>query len=144
MNFICIFGLDIDFQVYFPNYFICTENQQCTTPNNLDGNCIVLQQCGPLYSLLSGGTPTMEQRAFLRNSQCGRQGNSILVCCPPKPFTMADLPQTCGEQVEDKVFGGEETNINELPWYVSNLLIEIVGIFLPLIDQNLFALIFDQ
>lgn len=69
--------------------------------------------------MLSGGTNlSTEQRTFLRKSQCGREGNNPLVCCP-NTFKIEDLPPNkfCGVQVSDKIVGGSETAINEFPWY---------------------------
>lgn len=102
---------------FYYHVFFFAENA-CKTPDNWDGRCIVLQQCRPLYSLLQG-TLTNDQRTFLRSSQCGREGSKPLVCCP-NTFTEEDLPSNkhCGVQVSDKIVGGEDTSINELPWYV--------------------------
>lgn len=95
-------------------FFLIRTESACKTPDNYDGNCIVLQQCNSLYKMLRTELTT-QQRNFLRSSQCGRQGNTVLVCCPTT-FTLADLPETCGEQIEDKIVGGEETNLVEFPW----------------------------
>lgn len=111
----------------------------CKTPDNLNGDCIALQQCRPLYKLVRINITT-EQRTLLRSSQCGRNGDTILVCCP-NTFTVNDLPSTqyCGKQVGNKLAGGPETSIYEFPWY------ELIGIIsnqsvhlFNLISGNLF------
>lgn len=110
---------------------ICIENS-CKTPDNWDGKCIVLQQCRPLYNLLlQGSMITMEQRTFLRNSQCGRQGSNPLVCCP-NTFTIDDLPSNklCGVQVSDKIVGGDETSINDFPWYAFNQSMNLLNLYI--------------
>lgn len=102
---------------------IRTENP-CKTPDNFNGTCVAVKQCRPISRVLKTDLST-EQRNFLRNSQCGREGDDILVCCP-NSFTIEDLPSTkyCGTQVADKIVGGGETSINEYPWYESNLKIK--------------------
>lgn len=60
------------FQVFFYRMKTCllfTENQ-CQTPNGLSGNCIPLQQCTSLYSLISSSITTAN-RKLLQNSKCG-------------------------------------------------------------------------
>lgn len=50
----------------------------CTTPDNLNGTCVKLQQCASLFSLLT--PPVSEKsRQFLRQSQCGLEGWNPLV-----------------------------------------------------------------
>ena len=103
-------------------FFIIIINNlesSCKTPDDKDGDCIVLQECDSLYKLLKGSVTT-EQRIFLKKSQCGRDHGKIFVCCPVRgnQFTIDDLPSndTCGITVPDKIYGGHKTSINEFPW----------------------------
>lgn len=60
------------FKFFFYRMKTCllfTENQ-CQTPNGLSGNCIPLQQCTSLYSLISSSITTAN-RKLLQNSKCG-------------------------------------------------------------------------
>lgn len=80
-----------------------------------------------------------ETRSFLKKSQCGFLNRVPYVCCsknvqpirlsipaPQKPMPnwykklKAKLPQSpqCGRDVQDRIFGGKETDIDEFPWMV--------------------------
>lgn len=69
---------------------------------------------------------------FLRQSQCGFNGFSPLVCCPETtllrpaavrseklvlPKSVLPKPPTCGNDLEDRIFGGTKTSIFEFPWF---------------------------
>lgn len=103
----------------------------CKTPNNWNGTCIALQQCRPLYSLLTERNLSEELRDFLKQSKCGFKDDKPLVCCP-NTLTPDDLPSSennmCGVQVTDKIVGGEQTSITEFPWYVYDIIDEIIEI----------------
>lgn len=59
--------------------FSFTENS-CRTPNRLNGNCISLRQCQPLYNLIANSQEVSDaDREFLRQSQCGYEGRNPLV-----------------------------------------------------------------
>lgn len=64
----------------------------------------------------TGGPLTTERRNFFRKSQCGVDGKNPLVCCP-NTFTVNDLPKSCGKTITDKIYGGENVDLNEFPWY---------------------------
>lgn len=64
-------------------WFSIRTDSICKTPDNRDGDCTILQQCDPLFRLSLIG-PTTEQQTFLRNSQCGRDGENVFVCCSNK------------------------------------------------------------
>jgi len=73
---------------------------------------------------------------FLRNSQCGFRGNSILVCCPVSTVTTSGpvppvevpvdvsnhsnlvlLPRNiCGPVFGDRIYNGKKTSPFEFPW----------------------------
>ncbi|XP_044728002.1 uncharacterized protein LOC123291691 [Chrysoperla carnea] len=116
-----------------------TAGGGCTTPNNINGRCIELKTCDPLYQVLTKRPLTTENRELLRKSQCGVIGRQPLVCCPPTvaTTTTTELPvpnietgndiaprsnllppySECGSsQNDDKILGGEPTTITEFPW----------------------------
>lgn len=115
----------MNFHFFLLSPSIDIENP-CTTPDNWNGKCIVLQQCRPLYKTIMRGNLSPQQRNFLRNSQCGRDGANVLVCCP-NTFTIKDLPEVCGVQnPANRIFGGIETKRAEYPWYELNLSVESI------------------
>ena len=48
---------------------ISGEDDECTTPHNVEGECIPLRQCEPVMSLLRGGM-TQQKMAYIRHSMC--------------------------------------------------------------------------
>lgn len=68
-----------------------------------------MQECRPIYRILRRDLPE-EYRDFLIKSQCGRDGNKVIVCCP-NTFTIDDLPEECGVEAGDRIVGGEETSV---------------------------------
>ncbi|CAO1309917.1 unnamed protein product [Diamesa hyperborea] len=89
----------------------------CTTPDNVNGECIDLKNCSPLLKVYRSyaATKSPKDRLFLQQSQCKTQ--QITVCCPIE--TKANLLPTapyCGISVSDKIFGGTKTKLNEFPW----------------------------
>lgn len=83
---------------------------------------------------------TPEGVQFLRNSQCGFEGNDPKVCCPiannQTPSTTSEepnqpgprytninlenplLPDDCGRDISLRIVGGERADIDEFPWMV--------------------------
>jgi len=101
----------------------------CKTPDYEDGSCIDLRQCSHLFQLLQKNPLLQEDRIYLSRSQCGYYNRSPLVCCGPeanKPivnpnpsrFDASRLPQpgVCGNQLSDRIIGGEVTKLDEFPW----------------------------
>lgn len=119
-NLLQILATNTFFQILIVSSLIRTENP-CKTPDNFNGTCIAVKQCRPISRLMQTEL-SMERRNFWRSSQCDGDGDGIFVCCP-NAFTVDDLPSTkyCGTQVADKIIGGEETSLNEFPWYEPNL-----------------------
>ena len=48
---------------------ISGEDDECTTPHNVEGECVPLRQCEPVMSLLRGGM-TQQKMAYIRRSMC--------------------------------------------------------------------------
>lgn len=64
----------------------------------------------------------MEDKEYLTRSQCGYRDEQPLVCCTKlseKPLNkLLPYPGECGQDLEDRIYGGTETKINEFPWMV--------------------------
>lgn len=58
------------------------SNNECFTPNDLNGECINIRQCPPLLTLLDTQRKNATVAAFLRQSSCGYVGRDPKVCCP--------------------------------------------------------------
>lgn len=112
-------------------------NQPCRNPNNQNGVCIAFRSCNSLVGMLQADPYNQRVREFLRQSQCGFVGSEPYVCCPsnapsqatnppvrppPTPAitqgSASKLPKApdCGVDAGDRIFGGEETKIDEFPW----------------------------
>ncbi|XP_029050777.1 CLIP domain-containing serine protease 2-like [Osmia bicornis bicornis] len=118
--------------------FAQNEGQSnCTSPNGVVGWCIGLRQCPQLLTILQSSPP--ETIEFLRQSQCGFDDNDPRVCCPIQnenadlsggadgakeanlQFDLSNntlLPSDCGKDLshDQRVVGGEHTDIDEFPW----------------------------
>lgn len=124
---------------------MCTDTsaqERCFMPNNVNGNCINIQNCDPIIRALQNQNKplTQEMIDFLKAFQCGFDGNNPKVCCPiqstPNPTpprnTTMEIPEfpnvsnhpnlrmfnisLCGQSVETKIVGGEATGILSYPW----------------------------
>lgn len=61
------------------------------------GQCVAIQECKELLSLLKQKPLQPETIAFLRKSQCGFDGRIPKVCCPNSPFVIPrPIPVTTG------------------------------------------------
>ncbi|CAH1710302.1 venom protease [Aphis gossypii] len=58
------------------------SNNECFTPNDLNGSCINIKSCPPLRTLLETQRTNSTVVTFLRNSMCGYEGKDPKVCCP--------------------------------------------------------------
>jgi len=92
-----------------------------------------LGDCKHLYDLLLSDKIN-ERIQFLANSQCGldttqtKLDRKVLVCCPNKfdsePLDEVEatsgniLPRAgiCGQVLYNRIYGGNETQIDEYPW----------------------------
>ncbi|KAF4532182.1 hypothetical protein B566_EDAN002244 [Ephemera danica] len=107
----------------------------CQTPDNQAGTCVVLSDCGPMWSALLqrrrviNNYPAVE---YLRRSQCGFVGNSPVICCPKEDIAkgvsaggseaikdhpgVSLLPKSCGHALTDYIVGGSVAQLGEHPW----------------------------
>lgn len=108
----------------------------CVNPNKVSGLCRPFRSCQSLVDILQKNPNDQQFINFLRQSQCGYSGSDPNVCCPntaiptPEPITQnrggpvapgSKLPKApdCGiDTFTDKIFGGEETKVDEYTWLV--------------------------
>lgn len=96
----------------------------CTTPNDLNGTCKPIASCPSLNKLFKTSPQTMTSQQFLSSSRC--EGSSTNFCCPnevledeaKKLKEILSQPPACGQDAPNRIFGGQETEINEFPWTV--------------------------
>ncbi|XP_076762223.1 CLIP domain-containing serine protease HP8-like [Xylocopa sonorina] len=117
----------------------------CATPDNAVGFCIGLRECPKLLNILQTRPLKPEAIDFLRESQCGFDGNDPRVCCPvqngknpvdpggnSKPtessvqrndndlqYDLSNnplLPTDCGKDLTNRIIGGDRTDLDEFPW----------------------------
>ncbi|XP_015171014.1 PREDICTED: uncharacterized protein LOC107063621 [Polistes dominula] len=69
------------------------QSFDCTTPNGVAGSCINIRQCIPLIKLLQNRPLLPESENYLRQSQCGFEGQNPRVCCPAGS-NQIDLPSS--------------------------------------------------
>ncbi|KAG5671086.1 hypothetical protein PVAND_001300 [Polypedilum vanderplanki] len=122
-------------------FVFCFDNvllqRHCYTPDQFAGTCIELSKCEPLSSLRKKTPYTHEDRMFLSLSVCGFVRSNPLVCCseesnyPQKsllkpqeinlePATKSSNvlpePAECASALEERIFGGMETKVDEFPF----------------------------
>lgn len=121
------------------------ENKPCKDPSNNSGTCIKFKSCPRLLAMIEQKPLSPTNRQFLKASQCGFKDESAYVCCSddleiattaspiidePKNETIKHTewykkliknfpsPSECGLDVQDRIFGGIQTEIDEYPWTV--------------------------
>jgi len=91
----------------------------CVTPNGENAFCVLLDSCKVIKDAIATGDETA--RKFARDSEC-KTGRVPFVCCGSTALPiqeMSKLPHKsqCGFQITDeRVFGGQLTEIGEFPW----------------------------
>jgi hypothetical protein len=113
----------------------------CSTPQQLPGECIRLTSCEPLAALIRKKPLTYQNRVFLRQSQCDYIDGHPWVCCPIvnevqvttrrySAYSSANSlnevskllkagESVCGKpfrSIEDRIYGGDETTLGKFPW----------------------------
>ncbi|CRL07282.1 CLUMA_CG020261, isoform A [Clunio marinus] len=106
---------------------------KCYTPDQYRGDCVYFKSCPSLLEIYNRRPPSNQDRLFLSLSQCGYRDGQPLVCCrnfpesttlpPPPPPTAPTqklsplpLPGECGIDAENRIYGGNQTNVDEYPW----------------------------
>ena len=102
------------------------------------GDCVYFKACPALLEIYNRRPPNPQDRIFLSLSQCGYRDGQPLVCCrevvappaPPPPTSAPNVPVTqppqrspllpkpgeCGIDAENRIYGGNRTNLDEYPW----------------------------
>ncbi|XP_023941050.1 CLIP domain-containing serine protease HP8 [Bicyclus anynana] len=115
-------------------FFVCavalTYAQQCN--NNV--RCINLDQCPGLYTELQQHPDNNYLHNLLKQLHCGFAGITPMICCPQEfmyntqtsnrggdvgvrsPADLLPDLKTCGVMNNDRIFGGNLTEIDEHPW----------------------------
>lgn len=107
-----------------------TEKEDlCLTPNGEQARCIPIFKCLSFTKILALKQFNPNQVRFLRESKCGSNLTTPLVCCGPEVnyksvvedavtnFTPNNLiPEECGLQLASRIFGGVDSESSEFPW----------------------------
>ncbi|XP_014215660.1 serine protease easter-like isoform X2 [Copidosoma floridanum] len=110
----------------------------CIAPSGVRGNCININNCPGILSLLKTRPVSPDAMGRVLKSQCGFEGKTPKVCCernitpterPVQPVDDTQPPdvtkhpnlrllgyKNCGPFNSDKIIGGNVTRINEIPW----------------------------
>lgn len=108
--------------------------EACTTSDNKIGLCRTRENCPKINAVFNSRPWNREQKSLLRASRCNqRSGNEDLFCCDEEveASTISTTPEyieklkeklpqppNCGQDSQDRIFGGSETKIEEFPWTV--------------------------
>lgn len=102
--------------------FVCGDlalnlNDPCKNPAGADGSCIFFPECEPLVKIFRKPIILPDEGEFLENSRCGSVNNKALVCCAGV-VTQTSLPKPpqCGQDLSDRIVGGQPTELDEYPW----------------------------
>lgn len=104
--------------------------EKCTTPNNEAARCLSIYNCPILLDAIKSRDTSLLD--FLRASQCGQIGSTVLVCCGSSAnYSAPDAPikynkklfpsrSLCGYQHSDDRFSQQNVTaeIDEFPWLV--------------------------
>ncbi|KAL1404035.1 hypothetical protein pipiens_005477 [Culex pipiens pipiens] len=94
-------------------------NDRCSNPDGDSGRCVHLRGCPPLREIYTKPVVTYQESSFLSDSRCGMDGRIPLVCCvSPDSETSTSAPggDTCGVDYSERIWGGNETDLDEFPW----------------------------
>lgn len=70
--------------------FVTAIVEQCTTPDNLDGQCQPIRSCQKLFDIFENKPVSESNTKYLRQSRCeGADDTKIYVCCALPPVVTA-------------------------------------------------------
>ncbi|KAL7024696.1 hypothetical protein ACKWTF_013172 [Chironomus riparius] len=109
------------------NFVTCSNGQTCTPHYD----------CPDITAMTSKGHLTPEEKQYLKSKHCNKVKVLNYFCCgneapQPKPTVTEPLPKTtvtqssakqffpeppaCGSYQQDRIYGGQNTNIDDYPW----------------------------
>lgn len=115
------------------------QQEECTTPLVTKGVCKSIYDCPAMVEFLRNAQRPLSQATaeFLRQYQCGFDGQTAKVCCTSNPTQIKGrggsdlvpppdvsrhknlklLPTSCGPLSNgNRIYGGDKTNLFEFPW----------------------------
>ncbi|XP_055546193.1 CLIP domain-containing serine protease B4-like [Wyeomyia smithii] len=97
------------------------QGQPCTNPIGQSGICVSLRECQPLLNIYSKPVITPDESNFIQSSRCASAaGGRALVCCAGLTAAAGKAtllkPPNCGRELSNRIFGGQETDLDEFPW----------------------------
>ncbi|XP_017777054.1 PREDICTED: serine protease easter-like isoform X2 [Nicrophorus vespilloides] len=117
------------------------QSESCRTAKGESGDCIIIRSCQTMLNILQKRPVSPDDADYLRRSQCGFVGNDPKVCCPTNNgggggggggnsggsnynsgsaggLSSNLLPtfKQCGQSAQDRIVGGETTDLDEFPW----------------------------
>jgi Regulatory CLIP domain of proteinases len=98
---------------HFLNLFLFLFLGECQTPDSKNGSCIPILQCAAIYDMVERSQQlSMDEKLFVRSSQCDFKDRMPYVCCPLLP----DF-KSCGiSSLGDRIPGGERIKNYGFPW----------------------------
>lgn len=70
-----------------------------------------------MAELLSKRFLSADETAFVQRSKCGASPDGkTLVCCAASANPALPLPPKCGQDLSDRIHGGQPTDVDEFPW----------------------------
>lgn len=108
------------------------ENVDCLTVRREVGTCIHLESCAELFEISTASPLSSRSYAILLRSKCSVKNSKDFYCCSKieekqnvtslqgvtrvgVPATLPGAP-TCGSDFQDRIIGGNITQIDEFPW----------------------------
>ncbi|XP_058056100.1 uncharacterized protein LOC131207501 [Anopheles bellator] len=109
------------------------QQDGCRTPDHRDGRCVPLVECKSVQEefFLTERVLSQDEIDFLNQLRCATPTMPVTICCADNVTTLkrnvtggsrVDLPNPrafeCGlDSLGDRIVGGNETDIDEFPWY---------------------------
>lgn len=127
MNSGCFFKVAICLTIWLS--VVKTQSAPCTTPTKTPGQCVSIERCQNIYSIIQSPTPPSTGIAnYIRRAACTLAGVERSICCQPsevlpeKTVVTANsnkldlLPKDCGQRIEDRLAFGNITRVFQYPW----------------------------
>lgn len=111
------------------------ENEDCVTLNREVGTCVKLKTCPELLEISTMSPLSSRSYAILLRSKCGDKNDESFYCCSTVQVksnvtklyevnridgdslaTLLPQAPVCGSDFQDRIVGGNVTQIDEFPW----------------------------